>query len=196
MPCQLTRDPPAAVLREAERQIRCPRNADARTRDDTIGGYRLTGTEPDGRPVELVAVVGAGDAERGGQTGGPAAQRGIEKLFLPDESARTHVVDTVQRLERADEHGGGKTPCVRHHIQTPVNAVNAVYVRDAGRAEHGFVARGAADALGGMRCIVVRPYVRFGFDDAATRFDAVDSRHEVDAEQLARDELRGPGEEG
>ena len=52
---------------------------------------------------------------------------------------------TFNRLDRANEHRRRKLVFVRDDIQTPVNAVDAVDVGDAGRAEHRFVAHGAAD---------------------------------------------------
>ena len=196
MPCQLTRHPATSLLPEPKGPVRATRDADARSSGDAIGRKHLTGTEPERRAVKAVSIAVTRDAEGSGETGGPAAERRIRELLLPGEATCAHVLDASDRLERADQHSGRKSALIRDDIEAPVNAVDAVDVRDSGLTEHRLVARGATDAKRGVRGVVVRSYVRFGFDDPAARFIAADRGYELHTEQLTRDHLRRARKEG
>ena len=136
------------------------------------------------RLVERESVVLACDAERLAQPPRPRAQQPV----VADSAPGAHRVEPVRRLERSDED------CVRHanvladEVEAPVDAVRAVHVRVAGRAEHGGVARGLAAVAVRGRILVV---VRLDLDDHAA--DSVDEQR--DADQVGRDVVDAAGEE-
>ena len=85
-------------------------------------------------------------------------------LVALDAAARAHQLDAVERLERADQHRGAHAHRLADGIEQRVDAVGAVDVGDAGRAEEGLGARRDADERVAGRLGVV---VGLGLDDHA-----------------------------
>ena len=71
----------------------------------------------------------------------------------------------VERLDGADEHGGGHAGRFGHHVEAVVHPVDKVHVGMAGRPEHDPVAGGLAEP--GVRRAIVRPEVGLDLDDPA-----------------------------
>ena len=116
------------------------------------------------------------------------ARAGAEGPLGADAAPRAHDVETVRRLERADQHRLGAAGLVAHEVEAPVDAVGAVDVRVARRAEHDRVPRRLpAEAV--TRGILL--VVGLDLDDPAA--DAVDEERHAD--QVGRDLVNGAGKE-
>jgi hypothetical protein len=134
------------------------------------------------------------DAERLAEPTGP----GAEEQRRVEPAAHAHPLETVRWLERPHEHRARHTLLLADEVETPVDAVRAVDVRTAGRAEHRCVAGGAAAKAVARWILLV---VGLDLDDPAPR--AVDEqyradqvgRHLVDAagEELSREHARRSG---
>ena len=117
---------------------------------------------------------------------GPAAEEPRVVVAAPRRASRR---------ARASARARGRAPRWRvpsllaDEVQAPVDAVRAVDVGAAGRAEHGRVPRGPAAVAVARRVLVV---VRLDLDDAPA--DAVDEQGR--AEQLGRDLVHAAREEG
>src|SRR5439155_1188928 len=77
-----------------------------------------------------------------------------------------HRRESLEGLERADQHGGGKPRALRHGIQAPVHPVGEIDVRRARALEQAGVAARAACAIP-VRRGVMGTEVGFGLDDPA-----------------------------
>ena len=71
------------------------------------------------------------------QPPGPRAQQPL----VGEPAPPPHLGKALRRLERADQHGAGRAFRLADEVQAPVDAVGAVDVGVAGRAEHHGVAR-------------------------------------------------------
>ncbi len=112
---------------------------------------------------------------------GPAAR----SLGSVVPSTGGHRLEPVRRLERADEDGAR---IFADEVQAPVDAVRAVDVRPAGRAEHRGVSRRLPAVAVSGRVLVV---VGLDLDDPAA--DAVDEQCRAD--ELRRHVVHAAGEE-
>ena len=113
---------------------------------------------------------------------------GAEQALVLEAAPTLHLRKPVCRLERADQDCVRDTLRPADKVDAPVNAVGAVDVRMARRAEHGRVAAGAAAVAVGGRVLVV---VGLDLDDLAA--DSVDQ--ECGTDQLGRDLVDVPVEE-
>ena len=148
----------------------------------TISGFRPR-MQRDRRPVERQGVVRDGDAERFGQLARARAQRAL----IVQTAAPAHRRQAVGRLQRADQHGAGRAFLLADEIHAPVDAVGAIDIGKAGRAEHHLVPRRRA-AEGVRR----RVGVMIGLDLDNDAADAVDQQRRAD--QVGRDLVHAAGE--
>ena len=130
----------------------------------------------DRRPVQRQGVVRDGDAERFGQLARARAQR----VHIDRMAAAAHRGQAMRRLQRADQHGGGRAFLLADEVDAPVDAVGAVDIGKAGRAEHDLVPR--RRAVVGVRR---RLGMMIGLDLDDDPADAVDQHGRTD--QVGRD---------
>ena len=103
-----------------------------------------------------------------------------ELLAARTPATAPHQVQPLDRLERADQHGGPDALRLANGVQQRVDAVRAVDVRGPRRAEEVLGARGAAaEGVTGRLLLVVA----LGLDDAAGGAAVCDGA----ADQIARD---------
>ena len=140
----------------------------------TISGSSSRSQELEGRAVEREAVLLAGHPERLAE----AAGAGTEAAKVVEAAAGAHLVETVPRLDSAEEDGGRSALLLADKIQAPMHAVGAVDVRVPGRAEHRAVAGRLPSEAVARRILLV---VGLDLDDRPA--DAVD-------EERAADEIR------
>ena len=98
----------------------------------TMSGFARARMQRDRRRIERQFAVLAGDAERGAEFAGPRAER----AFVVQAAASAHRWNAVGRLQRADQHGAGLARLLADEVDAPVDAVGAVDVEKARRAEH------------------------------------------------------------
>ena len=113
-----------------------------------------------------------------------------------DPRRRASPPTPVDRLDGADQHGGGAALGLGDDVQALVHPVDKVHVGDPRRPEHDRVARRPAEA--GVRGAVVLADVRLDLDDppdAAGRARPPAVADEVRAEQRPRGVERRAGEE-
>ncbi len=176
-------DPPAEEARAGLRvapvavhRLRDPDPRPPRDRRVITGGAKL-----ERRLVERQAVVRCCDPERLREAAGARA----EQARVVEAAPLAHLVEPVRRLERAHERGRRGAA---HQVQAPVDAVGAIDVGVARRAEHGGVAGGrAAERVRGG----VLPVVGLDLDDPPAH-SVHEQRH---ADQLGRDVVHAAGEE-
>ncbi len=175
----------AVRVAKAPRQIRSLRDPDALPDHDArLAGPGLALEQLD-RPVDQRAgVEGQPDPERLCEL----ARARAEVLEARRPAALAHLLDAVDRLERADQHRGPHPLLLRHRVQQGVDPVREVDVGAARRAEQG--ARARRDAREGVAGRFFH-VVALGLDDAPRRgpvpYDA--------AEQVARHVVDGAGVE-
>ena len=104
---------------------------------------------------QIAQVLVERDAERARQVARAAAQlRGAERAGRTAGAAGAaapHQRLTLERLERADQHGGGRAFGFGHRVDQIVDAVIQVDVRDPGRPVERRVARASVRAPRGTR---------------------------------------------
>ena len=109
----------------------------------------------------------------------------------PARSRRARMRPTsVDRLERADQHGGRPASFLGHDVEQEVDAVVQVDVREAGRTVDRLVAPGRTGCRVAGR--VVFPDVRLGFDDDTGGASLARTVDEDLAEQVAGNGQRRP----
>ena len=103
------------------------------------------------RTVEREPVVLAGDPERLTEAARPRAQ----EPGVVEPAPRAHRVETLGRLEGANQDRARHSLRLADEVEAPVDAVGAVDVRVAGRAEHRSVAGGPTPVAVRRRVLVV-----------------------------------------
>ena len=141
-----------------------------------ISGSPLRAHNSNGGASSASAIVRARDAERLGQPAGP----GAEQPHVGGAAAPMHRGEAFGRLQRADQHRARRTRALADEIHAPVDAVGAIHIGVAGRAEHHGVARGLA-AIGMRGRIGV--VIGLDLDDDPARAAEQQRR----ADQLGRD---------
>ena len=119
-----TRDVAGAEGAEPPRQLGGLGDPDPRARDVL---QRLAGADRDRAVDQRRVVLGQLDAHRLGELARAVAGS-------PRAAARAHLLEALQRLQRADQHGGADALGLTHGVQQRVDAVGAIHVRRAGRA--------------------------------------------------------------
>ena len=158
-------------------------DADARS-DGDLDVVRAR-KELERRLVERESVVLVGDAERLAQ---PSRARAQQPL-VGDAAPAAHGGEAMRRRERADQHRAGDARRLADEIEAPMDAVGAVDIGIAGRAEHDGIARGRPAKRVRRRIGVV---IGLDLDDDAA--DAIEQERRTD--QLGRDRVHAAGEEG
>ena len=164
------------------RQLRRLGDADADAGGDL--GRAFAGVKLERQAVERQPVVRAGDSHRLRQ----AAGSGAEQPLVIELAPPAHLGQALQRLDGADQHRAGRALRLADEIQAPVDAVGAVHVGKAGRAEHHGVALGSAPEAVRRRVGVV---IGLDLDDQAA--DVVDEQRGPD--QFGGDLVDAAGEE-
>src|SRR5204862_1700132 len=180
-PGQARRRPPERPAQEGRaRQAVAPRLLHGRRDPDARAGDDLelagAGSHVERRPVERQPVVLARQRERLAEPARP----GAEEPARLEAAALLHRLDAGERLERPDQNRVRDALRLADEVETPVDAVGAVDVRVAGRAEHRRVALRPAAVAVSRRILVV---VGLDLDDHAA--DPVDV--ELRADELRRD---------
>ena len=128
------------------------------------------------KPDALEAVLRARDAERLAQAAGTGAQQ--PDVLHPAPAA--HPCKPGRGLDRPDQHRARAAFGFAHEVDAPMDAVGAVHIGEAGRAEHDGIALGLpAEAVRGRVGVVIG----LDLDDAPA--DAVEA--EPGADQVGRD---------
>src|SRR4051794_41378579 len=112
-------------------------DADARTNRGLRRYVGAAGAELERRAVERQAVVHDRDAERLAELAGPRAER----ARILDAAPAPHRLEARRRLDRPDQHGAGAALRLADEVQAPMDAVGAVDIGVARRAEHHGIAR-------------------------------------------------------
>ena len=150
----------------------------------TISGVLRAGAQLKWRDIERQAVVRDGDAERLAQPSGSGTQQPLFAQAAPPPHRR----EAFGRLQRADEHRGRAAFAFADEVDAPVDAVGAVDVGEARRAEHhGVARRHPAIAVRGRLGVVIGLELD---DDAA---HAVEQQRR--ANQFGRDLVHAAGKE-
>jgi hypothetical protein len=150
--------------RKAPRHVTRLADADANARRDDHGRV-ATRHDSERLPVEPAAVELAGHAECLAE----ATRARAEKALVVEAAALAHLFETGTRLERAQQHPGAMPGGHADEVEAPVQAVGAVDIGMARRAEHRRVAcRVSGEAVRGRVGLVVG----LGLDDDAA--DTVD----------------------
>src|SRR5215831_11864705 len=101
------------------------------------------------------------DAERVAQLG-----RSVRQIDVaPHAAPLAHQLDSLYRLDRANQHGAWLALGASDGVEAPVHAVDEIDVRDARRPVERLCARGQAG--GRVAGQIVLSDVRFRFNDAA-----------------------------
>src|SRR5260370_29674546 len=116
-------------------QFNSLRNADPYPRDD-VRLFRPR-MQRDRRGVERQLAVLDGDGECFAELAWSRAQRSLVMQAAP----APHRCNAVGRLQGADQHRAGGTLLLADEIQAPMNAIGAIDIGKAGRAEHHQIAR-------------------------------------------------------
>src|SRR6266542_6615199 len=109
-------EPPGSIC-----PLRCVVDADTRPAGD------LRGTDPPGSfldPDAIAEEIGAIecpiDAERDAELARPARQVAVRSSVPP----RSHTRDSLDGLERSNQHGVGDAPGIRDHVELVIHAVD------------------------------------------------------------------------
>src|ERR1700722_10978965 len=132
--------------------------------------------------IERKAILRPRDAERLAQAAGARAQQ----AHVAHATPAAHCRDALERLDRADQHRTGAAFRLAHEVHAPVDAVGAIDVDVAGRAEHHGVALGATAITVPCGIGVV---IGLDLDDAAA--DAMAQKDRAD--QIRRDRVHAAG---
>ena len=151
----------------------------------TTAGAESAGSSSERLLVERQTVVVARDAERLAEP----SRAGAEQPRIDETASLLHQLDPVRRLEPSDQHRRCTPLVLADEVQAPVDAVRAVDVCAAGRAEHRRVPR--RPPAEPVRRRVHRRLVCLCLDDRPA--DAVHEQR--DADQRRRDLVDAPGEE-
>ncbi len=165
------------------------REPDPRTLAD-FGERRAIAGDPE-RParIEGNAVLIGTDVERFAQTSGAS-----RKIAVGDPGAvRTHCIESGNRFERSDQHGGPHASGFGRHVHTERGTVDEVDVRMPRFKKHGAVALRLATV--GVRGGIARR-IGLRLDDPADQLDPVPFAHKQQADQEARKPQRVEGEAG
>jgi len=135
---------------KAEGPIRGFGNADAGSACDVARPDTDTFFNPERCPIQRMTILLGVDAKGLGQFARTVGEPAVVGMDGRAEAATSHDIDAFERLDRPNQYRCRKPGFVRDGVEAPVDAVNAVDISDAGRAEHGFVALRAADAFGTM----------------------------------------------
>ncbi|ODT82585.1 MAG: hypothetical protein ABS69_05025 [Nitrosomonadales bacterium SCN 54-20] len=92
------------------------------------------------RTIDRHSAMLVGDAQRLAYP----ARAGTEKPLIAQPSPFTHDIQPGKRFDRANQYASSMPRRTADKIQTPVNAVRAIDVGMAGRAEHHLVTPGRA----------------------------------------------------
>src|SRR5579862_5822998 len=158
-------------------------DADARSGDNLH--LALARKERERRRVEGQAVLVVGDPQRLADPAGP----GAEQPHVDDATPAAHDREPLSRLDGPDQHRAGRALWLADEVHAPVDAVGAVDIDVAGRAEHHRIAgRGAAKTV---RC-GIGLVVGLDLDDAAA--DAVNQQRHPD--QVGRYLMHAASEKG
>ena len=112
--------------------------------------HRCAALDPEWTAIERVAITCAINRKCLREFAWPAGQLAFATRHEFTEPPLHHDADAIERLDGADQHSSGILLFVRDRVQTPVYAVDAIDVSNAGQAEHGTVAFGSANALGAV----------------------------------------------
>src|SRR5215475_11414762 len=158
---------------EAPRMLDRLGDADTRPGDDLRHAGACRDFER--RRIEGKTVVRAADLQGFAQ----APRSRAQEPLVGDAPPPAHGGEPDQRPKRANEHGAGAFFLLADEIETPMDAVRAVHVGEARRAEHHGVAGGlAAEGMRGRIGVVV------GFDLGNLAADP--AKHEGCTDQLGR----------
>ena len=180
------RDVTAVRVAEAPGQFGGPRDPDALAgRDPRRAGAPLASQHLDRAVDQRAPVEREPDPERLGELAGPRA----ELALATHPAAGAHLVDAVERLERADQDRRPDALLLRNGVQERMHAVGEVDVGVAGRPEQRPRARREPGEGVAGRLLHV---VALGLDDPPGGPAVADHA----ADQLARDVVHGAGVEG
>src|SRR5688572_23506496 len=112
----LPRDPGRIFQIEPQRPIGRLRDPDSWAHADLALTGPLALDDPQPATLQRDAIQRAGHAECLAQPRGTRAQRLLA-------AAPAHRVESRERLERPDQHGGWEVLRLRHRVETPVHAV-------------------------------------------------------------------------
>lgn len=156
------RDPAAPSIVEPEGSVRRARDPDPRRHLYRRLRGSFSPMQSKRRMIEPMPLHFGAHRERLGEPGRTVGEFGAA-------AAAPHDIETLDGLERSQEHAGREALRSRDHVQKPVDAVVAVDVRGARRSEQRRVPRGAADPLRRVAGFVLGPGVGFRLDDPADR---------------------------
>ena len=142
----------------------------------TISAAPWRANSSKGGGIERKPVVGAGDFQRLAEPPGS----GAKQPFVGHSPPSAHGREADARLDRAQEHGAGRALGLADEIQAPVNAVGAVDIGVAGRAEHHRIAVGWTAIT--VRC-GIGVVIGLDFDDPSARAVEEQRRSDQSPEQ-------------
>ena len=158
-----SRDAGMRIEEESPRPAGREANANARSAGDAASAPdRGAIREPEGPCGQVEPVVRAGEPERARDVSWPLGERVIGKRR---SAAGPHLLEALDRLERAHQDRGGGARRLGDEIQAVVHAVGEVDVGPPRHAEHDGVARGPSTM--GMARGITPAAIRLDFDDAS-----------------------------
>jgi len=134
---------------------------------------------------EIEAVVLDGDAERLGQVAGTATEIVLVDRAAIRRTALRHQLDSVEWLQRTNQHGAGIAVRLRDRVHQIVNAVVQIHVRKSRRPEERLASGRPSERRVTRRIVLADVGLRF--DDHARRSALARAVHEHCAQQVFRD---------